>query len=307
MGVSLGQASNRLVGNSNIEGGCNVTRLTTDEQLEEIWNLVIEAGIAPIRTVDRWDDAFTIFEGWNHVEEVARLIYGNFVVLTTEHAPTWVHLPQDRQPDPYHHIEWAIGEFGFTDQYSTCSHCYVAIDETAYHEDHWRNSATGEVTCGDCLRNEPSWGDDYLTDMAAQLCEDGNGIIVRMANPSAPAHNFVCINGESSRGWGYYYDNDSDHPDYDSRLTYADRERLQRLGKAAQIIDPRLQIVYAYSGGSNRIWARFNPNDNVEYSFYGDNSGWDTQDGDMGNMVLGYAIGRVIAKWVKLQDKVGWK
>lgn len=277
-------------------------RLTTDEQLEQIWEAVIEAGIAPIRTEDSNGDPFTIFGGWNHVGKVAEIIRQVLPAeVTAEISPLF---PALSYTDNCPAIEWAIGEFGFEDQYSTCSNCYVAIDDYDYNPDHWRHSATGEITCGDCLRNNKDWADDYLIDMADQLREDGNGIIVRLANPSD--HDFVCINGESSK---YYGDSEihlADHPDYDSRLTYADRERLQRLGKAAQIIDPRLQIVYAYLGGSNRIWARFNPNENVEFSFCGDNGEWDTQDGDMGNMVLGYAIGRVIVKWVQLQDKVGW-
>lgn len=280
-------------------------RLTTDEQLEQIWNAAIEAGIAPIRTMGSNGDPFTIFDDWDNVSRVAEIIRQVLPADVLEQAPNWLHLPEDRRPDPDHHLEWAIGEFGFTDQYSTCSNCYMAIDETDYNPDHWRHSATGEITCGDCLRGEKSWGDDYLTDMAYQLREDGDSIIKRLANPSD--HGFVCINGESSK---YYGDSESeihltDHPDYDSRLTYADRDWLQRLGKAAELIDPRLQIVYAYLGGSNRIWARFNPNENVEFIIYNEH-GWGTFTESEDNQTLGYAISRVIAKWVVLQDKGHW-
>lgn len=273
-------------------------RLTTDEQLEQIWEAVIESGNAPIRTVDSNGDSFVIFDGWDHVRRVRDVVVE---VLPTELVKE--NEPFGSDPDS---LEWAIGEFGFDDQYSTCSNCYAAIDFYGNHFDYWRHSVTGEITCGNCLRREKDWADDYLTDMAYQLREDGDSIIVRLANPGD--HEFVCINGESSK----YYGDDSnvcltDHPDYDSRLTYADREWMQRLGKAAELIDSRLQIVYSCEGGANLIWVRFNPNENVEFSFCTDNGEWDTQDGDMGNMVLGYAIGRVIAKWVRLQDKAGWK
>lgn len=268
-------------------------RLTTDEQLEQIWDVVIEAGIAPIRTVDRWGEPFTIFEGWNHVGLVRELVVA---VLPIE-------LVEANEPSDTDHLEWAIGEFGFTDQYSTCSNCYVAIDDCDCQPDHWRHSVTGEITCGDCLRKEKSWADDYLTDMANQLREDGDSIVKRLADPGD--HEFVCLNSTAANE--YCRDEcNPDHPDYDSRLTYADREWMQRLGKAVELIDSRLQIVYSYEGGANLIWARFNPSENVEFSFYGSNDKWDTQDGDMGNMVLGYAIGRVIAKWVQLQDKAHW-
>lgn len=291
-----------------------MSRLTTDEQLEQIWNAAIEAGIAPIRTVDRSNDPFAIFDGWEGVEAIAELVNANFAELAEEHAPTWAHLPRDRQPDPRHHIEWAIGEFGFSDQFSTCSHCYAAIDTNSIYADHHQNSVTGEIACGDCLRSHPDFADDYLSDMASQMTDDAHYVYVNVANPSAAAHNFVCINGESSKYWG---DDNSDlyltdHPDYDSRLTYASREAMQRLGIAAQRVDPHLQIVYASMGGSNRIWARFNPNENMEYSAVNERTSindeiWGYSDEDTGFAVLGYAIGRVIAKWVQLQEKRGWK
>lgn len=275
-------------------------RATTDEQLEQIWEMVVESGNAPVRTVDRYGDLFTIFDGWNQVEEIAQIVYSNFTVLTTENAPSWDHLPEDRRPDPMHHIEWAIGEFGFKDQFQTCSNCYVAIDTTDYQPDHVWLADLGELLCGDCLRKDSNMQDDYLTYSAARLEEDGDCIYTRMAHPAE--HGFVCVNGASTEFC--LTDYSDDHPNYHSALTYADTLELRRLAKAARLIDSSIQIVFHYTytfSGSNVIWARFNPNENVEFAQYQNDSSktgvWYTTEEDSNRAALGYALSRVFAKY----------
>lgn len=275
-------------------------RFLSDAQIAQIWDIVQEEGIVSnvMPTVDRWGEPFTIFEGWRDVEAIAYLVYSTFPDVANENAPTWEHLPADRRPNPAHHIEWAIGEYGFSDQFDLCSHCSAAIDHTDYQPDHWYNVG-GELLCGDCTRKDKDLGDDYLTHSAYQLEEDGDCIYTRLAHPGD--HGFVCVNGHSSDFCAVDYHDD--HPQYAGILTYCDRLELSRLAKAARLIDPSIQIVFNYVytfSGSNVIWARFNPSANVEFPFYNDGD-WDTQDGDMGNMILGYALGRVFAKYESLR------
>lgn len=277
-------------------------RLTTDDQLEQIWNAAIEAGIAPIRTEDSNGDPFAIFEDWGEVEKIHDLVCHLLPVAVTEHAPTWEHLPEERRPNPAHHIEWAIGEFGFSDEYSTCSNCYVAINTHSYNPDHWWHYEAGEILCGDCTRANVHMQEEYLSYAASKLEEEGQSIMTRLASPDD--HGFVCVNSTSAEQ--YVRDEcNPDHPDYDSRLTYADRLWLQRLGKAARLVDPALQIVYVCHGGSNLIFARFDPNANVEFSAMNGNH-WEYSDNDDNQAALGYALRLVFAKWVRLQEKTGW-
>lgn len=272
-------------------------RLTSDEQLEQIWNAAIEEGIAPIRTTDSYGDPFVIFDDWNEVENIYDLTLRILPKEVLDEAPIY---PTERLLYPAHHIEWAIGEFGFSDQFQTCSNCYVAIDTEDYNPDHWW-SEEGYL-CGDCTRKNSDWADDYLTYLASHLEEHSESVITRLAQPDD--HGFVCINSTSAQQ--YVRDEcNPDHPAYDSRLTYADHAWLHRLGKAARLVDPNLQFVYTQSGGANLIFARWNPNESAEYATVNGYK-WSIGDSDTNGGALGYAIGRVMVKWAQLQEKVGW-
>lgn len=281
-------------------------RLLSDADLAQIWELAQEEVIAPdvTPTVDTNGDSFTIFGGWRDVETIAQIIYSTFPDLAKENAPTWEHLPADRRPAPEHHTEWAIGEYGFSGQFQTCSNCYVAIDTMDYQPDHVWLADLGELYCGDCLRKDKNLADDYLTYNACHLEEEGNCIYTRLAHPDD--HGFVCLNGHSSDFCsGDYHD---DHPEYKGTLTYCDSLELRRLAKAARLIDPAIQIVFNYVYtfcGSNVIWARFNPNENMEFPFY-NNGDWDFNYAENAlpgatDHVLGYALGRVFVKYESLR------
>lgn len=276
------------------------TRLTTDEQLELIWNAVIERGNPPIRTVDRWGDIFTIFDGWNQVEDCDRIAREVLPPEVIELAPV-DRVVNGYTVDASHHIEWAIGEFGLDDQYSTCDHCYTAICTDDPYPYYWLDDAGG-CLCGDCLKANKDFADNYLSHAARHL-EDGevSDIDRHLANPEE--HGFICLNFGSaccvrSESHGM------DHPAYDSRLTYCDREIMQLLGKAARLIDPNLQIVYGYDGGSNVIWARFDPNANLEYPTV-ENGSFTIVNEDPAGIALGYVIGLVFAKFGTLYNKRG--
>lgn len=188
-----------------------MSRLTSDEQLEQIWNLVIEAGIAPVRTHDRWGEPFTIFEGWTQVEAVADIVFNYVPAEILGDVPTWGHLPEDKRPDLRHHIEWAIGEFGFDDQYSTCDNCYTAIDTTDCQPDHYCDYDLGVILCGDCVRKDKNAADDYLSYMARKMEEDSDSIIKRLANPLD--HGFVCFNSTAAQQY-VSSECEPDHPAY---------------------------------------------------------------------------------------------
>lgn len=282
-------------------------RLTSDEQLEQIWNLVIEEGIAPIRTVDQWGDTFTIFEGWAHVEKVAEVIFSNFTVLSEESAPSWEHLPESRRPNPYHHIEWAIGEFGFDDQYHACSDCYCAIDTSGMNENYFCFAELGDLVCGDCIRKNEALQDDYLSYIAQHFEEEPHGINRHLADPNN--HGFVPLNARSS-GFVCAEDHPGNHPEYREWLTYGDSDEIVRFQKAARLIDPNLQIVWEYSGGSNVLWARLDPNANIEYPVSDGVWGWgygyaEKCPAGAVDHVLGYVLSLVFGKYVNLHNKKG--
>lgn len=282
-------------------------RVTSDSQLEYVWAKALAAGVNnPTRTVDRWGEPFTIFGEWSEVEAVAAIIYAELPSICEEFAPSWGHLPQDRQPDPRHHIEWAIGEFGFSDQYSTCDNCYTAICTDDMYQDFYLDNDQGFYMCGDCLRKNKNFADDYLAYCARKLEEEGCPVIKRMANPAD--FGFVCLNAKAS----YYtcqVDHPSDHPNYPDLLTFAGSEEVRKLAKAARLIDPSLQVVYYSDGGCNVIFARFNPSDNGYYADHdGDNwREYPMDDGDgvtAPSALFGYATSRMFAKWRTLA-KVG--
>lgn len=290
-------------------GGLQMQRLTSDEQLEQIWDLVIEEGIAPTRTVDQWGDVFTIFESWDHVEKVAEVIFSNFAVLSDESAPSWEHLPESRRPNPYHHIEWAIGEFGFDDQYQTCSDCYCAIDTSGGYANYFWFVEVGDLICGDCIRKNDGLQDDYLSYLAQYFEEERSGVNKHLADPDK--HGFAPLNARSS-GFVCAVDHPSDHPEYKQWLTYGDSDELVLFCKAAKLIDPNLQIVWAYDGGSNVLWARFNPNNNIEFPVGDGVWGWGFEYAEkcpVGAVdhVLGYVLGLVFNKYATLHNKKGTK
>lgn len=276
-------------------------RLTSDEQLEMIWNAAIEAGIAPIRTEDSNGDPFVIFDGWDEVENIYDLTLRILPKEVLDQAPKFEGR-REYKINPAHHLEWAIGEYGFSDQFQTCSNCYAAIDTTDYQPDHWFDNDTGDLLCGDCIRKDENLADDYLSFMAKYLADYSEPITKRLAQPDD--HGFVCINSTSAQQ--YVRDEcNPDHPAYDSRLTYANSTWMQRLGRAARLVDPNLQFVYTQSGGANLIFARWNPNESAEYATVNGYK-WSIGDSDTNGGALGYAIGRVMVKWAQLQDKAGW-
>lgn len=270
-------------------------RLTSDEQLEQIWNLAIEAGIAPVRTQDRDGDPFTIFDSWDNVEAVAELICVNLPEFATENAPSWEHLEESKRPNPYHHIEWAIGEFGFSDQYSTCDNCYTAIDTCDYQPDHYWDYDLGVIMCGDCVRKDKSAADDYLSYMARKLEEEGQAIIKRLADPLD--HGFVCLNSTSAMQY-VSQECEPDHPAYSHLLTYYDGEAIGKFAKFARLTDERLQIVYEFNGGSNLLYARWNTNASFEVAHWIGLGEWREvelspeveEDKEKFDLLLGYAL-----------------
>lgn len=285
-------------------------RLLSDEQVKQIWELAREQDIAPNAdvTLDRNGDPFTVFDSWEDVEAIAEIINVTFPEFAQENTPSWEHLPEKKRPNPYHHIEWAIGEYGFSDQFQTCSHCMVAIDTQDSWPYYYWNEDTSEIICGDCLKSDPDWASEYLSYCAARLRTNAECVYSYMVDPDKCG--FVCLNEYSS---DYYVPSDTtDHPAYDRRLDYAKHEELIRLGKAAHIIDPNLEIVYTYRHSSSVVlWARFNPNQSYDFALCSGGRwySYDLNSGDVEielnviNPALGYAIGRMFAKFGQLTNK----
>lgn len=282
-------------------------RLTSDEQLEQIWEAAIDGGFAPIRTVDQWGEEFTIFDGWAQVEKVNDLVRE---LLPPDFLSDNAPIADDRMLYPEHHIEWAIGEFGFDDQYQTCSDCYCAVNTDGMNPNYFFFAELGELLCGDCIRKDTGLQDDYLTYLAQHFEDERSGVIKQLADPDK--HGFIYLNFRSACCIRDEVAGESDHPEYRQWLTYGDSDEIGLLQKAAKLIDPNLQIVWAYAGGSNVLWARFNPNENIEFPFADGDRKWDYEYAEkcpVGAVdhVLGYVLGLVFNKYVSLHNKKGSK
>lgn len=278
--------------------------LLSTEQVNHVMEVITNPPLcrvinAPTMTVDRWGDRFFIFEGWGDV----RLVRDTVCELYPEQAAEVSRLAGD-----YPQLEYMIGEIGFSDQYQTCDHCQTAIQTDDPNPYYHYDSDQGYFLCGDCLKNNHDFADDYLSYMAYHLEDSGDCIYTHFADPSA--FGFVCLN---NRNRYCREDHPRNHPDYISSLDYASCDDLRRLGKAARLIDPSLQIVYSYEhtySGSVILWARFNPNESRDWAYLANGDGdwakqvdWDWQPDpttEPEGMILGYAVSRMFAKYAKL-------
>lgn len=278
-------------------------RQTTEEQLEQIWNAALSGDIAPnaSRTVDQWGNEMTIFDGWREVEQLADLVYSILPAdFIADNAPTFEHLkfPVDAR----HHIEWAIGDFGFSDQFETCSHCYVAIDIYDSYPRYYYDGDLGEIVCDDCLRKDSAKAEDYLSHCARHL-EDSNREIARPHFVEPHDHGYIALNPYSAYGEYAYGDflikyegienfPLEDHSEFPRSLSYADDKDLARLAKAVKLIDPSVMLLASYipSGyGGYLYWAKFE----TEVS----------DDPAVNLAILQYAIGCIFAKYQSLRNQ----
>lgn len=280
-------------------------RQTSDAQLEQIWSAATERDICPnaLRTIDQWGNEITIFTGWGDVEAMADLVYsilpGPFIA---DHAPSWPHA---KYPiDPRHHIEWAIGDFGFEDQYQTCSHCNVAIVTDDPYPRYYYDEDLGDITCDSCLKANPSFAEDYLAYCARHLENGDRREIARphFADPSE--YGYIPLNPYTAYGEYAYGDflikyeglenfPLEDHSEFPHWLNYADDKDLDRLGKSARLIDPNIQLVAQYNPrgyGAYLYWAKFEiePEDIPP---------------SVALAILQYAIGLVFTKYKALRNK----
>lgn len=272
-------------------------RITDDEQLRLIWDRVDEQNIDTTRTRDLWDEEITIFEGWGDVDKVASII---FSVLPAQ-------MVADQSTDP-HHIEWAIGDFSFSDQYSTCSHCNRAVDvHDGNPEPRYWYDDTGDMTCDICMRDNADFQSDYLTFVAAHL--GGNSYdqwhpqiaYAHMADPSD--HGYLCLNPmRGSHKYSAHPDADfldkleskglpiEDHPDWsDHWFTWGIEDSANRFGRAARLIDPALQIVPQ--------WDRLYSTTVLYWVRWDENNTPSEDDPITSRAILLYAVSRAIAKY----------
>lgn len=283
-----------------------MTVQTSDEQRDQIWSRADDEGIDVTRTVDYWGDEITIFQGWHDVEKLAEIIYTTLdQQYINDTAPSWEHLEESRRPNPHRCIEWAIGEFSFDDEYTTCSQCYSAIDMHDAHPLYGSNLDLGEIYCANCLRTNK--GDSALAylDYCARHLEDNREIVRTFVDPSD--HGYIPINLESSYG-DYHYGDAlikyegitnfplEDHPEFRSGyygLLYANHDQLGKIAKAARLVDSNFRLIAQYSpyGHSSYIyWAKFEdePHDSDE-------------DKAANYQILQYVIGLVLRKFEALK------
>lgn len=275
--------------------------------VDAIWQRADDEGIDVNRTNDEWGNPITIFQGWDDVEKIGQIGYSIIPPeIARDYAPTFVDRGNKYVPNPLHHIEWMIGEFGFDDQYITCSQCYCAIDTHDYQSAPHYNLDLGEIYCRDCLRtNAGDSATAYLEYVAAHL-EDNGEIASTILEPQE--YGYIPINPYSAYGEYYYgdflikYEGISPFPDNDHEeirgsfvLDYPNHEEIKRLGKSARLIDPNLKVIaqYAPHGRSTYLfWAKFEdePIDGA------------TDDDKATNYaILQYTIGLVLKKYQALR------
>lgn len=270
----------------------------SSEQLAQLWEVAQSAGVYPTVTRDRWGDSLVIFEDWRDVCKVAGLIPS---VATAEQLEQY---PATAISGDYPHIDYFVGDYSFSDEYGTCAHCGVAIYTEDMQPDHYCDGDQGFYMCGDCLRANKDFADDYLSYCAYHLEDDPGCAYERMANPAD--HGFLCLNPDSGELIARE-DNPADHPGFPHWLSYGNHDDFKRLGKAARLIDPNLQVVCSYehaSGGVVRIWARFNPNEALIIPAHQSWGNWGEVDYTPElpgiDQMLGYVCGLVFDKFRKL-------
>lgn len=270
-------------------------RQTTDDQLEAIWSAAQEGDIAPNawRGVDQWGNEITIFGSWREVEQIAEVVYTVLPQeMIDEYQPTFAN--RHYEVDKRHHIEWAIGDFGFDDQYSTCSSCGVAIDIHDYHPRHYVDYDASEITCADCIAKH--YADEYLAYCARHMADNIGEIARDFVEPSE--YGYILLNPYS--GYGEYAYSDclikydglpnfplNDHPDLPHDLSYADRKGLARLAKSNRLVDDNIMLFAQYRYSGYLFWAKFEN---------------DQHDDPIVNLaILNYGITRIFAKYNKLR------
>ena len=272
-------------------------RLTTDQQFEQILTLAREdQSIYFDHTHDRWGESLIIFEDWSSVEKVGQIVYSNLTILSEDSRESIPTYKQSRYPvNPYHHIEWAIGEFGFTDQWQTCSHCHTAIDTQDMHlTDYWFDGDMGDLICPDCLRTNQDFQGDFLNYCAKHL-GDSERQTFHTSAVHPGDHGFICLNNYSTQ-----YDPDLpmvDCPNWRGHLDTANDKDFTNLARAVRTIDPNIQIVTTwgrYSGGVYVFWARFENTPDLP------SLGNDAPTDSTQALILEYAIGIVLQKWATI-------
>lgn len=271
-------------------------RQISDEQLQEVWNVAEQNDIFCniSRTVDENGDEFTIFGSWREVEAMAEIIYSTLPQsVIDDYAPSWSHLPEDRKPNPHHHIEWAIGDFGFEDEYAICSQCYSAINEHDYMPMHGHNLDLGEIYCRGCLETNRGDSAQAYLEYCANHLEDEGEILRTVVDPAQ--YGYIYLNPLQCYGeWRYgdfllKYEGMphfplEDHADLPYALSYADITGIRRLGKAARLIDDNLRVIAQYGSYSTyMLWAKFE----TEVA----------DDPAINLAILQYAVSRMFAKW----------
>lgn len=278
-------------------------RQTSDEQLEEIWSRAEGDNIYATRTTDQWGNEITLFDGWKDVEKIADIVYEALPQqMIDDYQPTFAN--RDYTVDGRYHIEWAIGDFGFTDQYDTCSHCYVAIDTQDYDGPrYWYDEIAGDLLCDTCIKANPRLAEEYLAYCARHLGDRGVHTFIAQYYFCEPSeYGYICINPYTAYG-EYRYDDflmkyeglsnfpREDHAYYKSSLDYADDKAFARLGKSLRLIDPNIQMIAQcnFKGyGPYLYWAKFETDLEPEVS------------PEVNLRVLQYAISLVMMKYHKL-------
>jgi hypothetical protein len=235
-------------------------------------------------TFDRWDNSpFYIVDGWEDVRKLRVIAREELVPDDLLAGEEWeefsTQLASGRED-----LDLLLGEWSFSDSYTTCSHCggALCIENNMYSE-WYLNYDTGDIACNKCTRE--NFGDEYLTYCASHW-EDENFLVAHHSYANPREYGFVRLNYWEDEEEGIEGENHRELP-YD--IEYANYDDLRRLGKAIRLVDDSLQVVCQhhplFANNTYVYWARFDPN-----------SDWaDSPD------ALNYAIGRVFAKYHALR------
>lgn len=281
-----------------------MSRQISDEHFELIWSRIEEEiPNYPTRTNNQWDEPIIIFGDWADVEKVAEIVYTTLPQSVIDDlAPSFLHLPYE--VNPHHHIEWAIGDYSFTDSYMQCAHCQRAIDIQDYiGPRYYIDYVMGDLICDICLRENSDFREDYLSYCVAHLEEESTIAYSHLADPID--YGYICINAASAYGdyglddWLNRIGSGSnqlieDIDDWPNGLTYPSGDiEVRRLAQSARLVDEHIHLLAQYHptyGNAYMYWLKwadgYNPIEDEPHT---------------SRAILLYAASRILSRYEQLR------
>jgi len=97
-------------------------------------------------------------------------------------------------------FDWSeTSGWGFSDEYSTCGHCYNAFrtspDSYVWKPDYWVDYDNCEMVCGDCVRED--FAEDYIEYLVKKTKETGDAQACTLLDPTDYGFSLVVENLEN--------------------------------------------------------------------------------------------------------------